>query len=250
MIADHQSEAVVLKSVNYSDSSLIVRLFTLEYGEISIMAKGARRSKYGTGALLQPPNHLAITYRHKDGRDLQNLISAEFAARHPNLSADMAHSAAALLAVEMLDRATDEDDPHPLLFRLITALLAALNAQETEPLLLMQFYQLHLARQLGFAPHLDTCIHCGRPLGTAVVESVAGHLSCRDCRPEGSRLLDRQTLAYLRKLEATHISQLESLAGPGEASPAAGDYLLEHLFNHVDGMNRLKSLTFWRQVQT
>ncbi len=247
MIADHQTEALVLRSVNYSDSSLIVRLFSRDYGKISIIAKGARRSKDGTGALLQPPNHLALTYRHKDGRDLQTLISAEFEARYPNLSADMAHSAAAMLAVEMLDRATDEDDPQPLLFRLIIALLGALNAQPSDPLLLMQFYQLHLARQLGFAPQLDTCIHCGRPLVSAVVELVAGHLSCPGCRPEGSRQLDRQTLAYLRQLERTHINQL---AGPGQASPAAGDYLLEHLFNHVDGMSRLKSLTFWREIQT
>ena len=250
MIADHQSEALVLRSVNYSDSSLIVRLFSRDYGKISIMAKGARRSKHGTGALLQPPNHLALIYRHKDGRDLQTLISAEFAVRYPNLSADMAHSAAAMLAVEMLDRATDEDDPQPMLFRLIIALLVALNDQQSDPSLLMQFYQLHLARQLGFAPQLDTCIHCGRALVRAVVESVAGHLSCTACRPAGSRLLDQQTLAYLRKLEGTHIKQLAGPAGPGVASPAAGDYLLDHLFNHVDGMSRLKSLTFWRQVQT
>lgn len=247
---DQTTRGIVLKSVDYSETSLIVRIFTEDYGKLTVMSRGARKSKHGIGGLLKPPNQLSITYRHRDNRDIQTLMACEYDARHPGIVQELSRSAAAMLAVEMLDRSVHDYDPHSILFRLIASFLEQLSDLDSEPARLIHFYQLHLSRQLGFAPHLDHCVHCGRPLTTAVVETVAGHLSCTHCRPGGEASLSAEELNYLRSLQSTNIAELGDLNFSASVLEKAGNFLLDHLTTHVDGMERLKSVEFWQTVRS
>ena len=58
------TQAIVLKTIKYGDSSLICRLFTKDQGKITIMAKGAWRPKNTSGAILEPMNHILLDYYH------------------------------------------------------------------------------------------------------------------------------------------------------------------------------------------
>ena len=242
------SAAVVLRTVNYSDSSLIVRLFTDLYGRVTVIAKGARRIRSATIGILQPPNHITIWYQHKESRDVQTLIKSEFVERYARLGSRLAQSAAALVALEMLDRAVHDADPHPLIFRLITSTLRRLDETTGDEMLILHFYQLHLARQLGFGPHFSSCAQCGRQLYRATLDGATGRLLCSRCESGGATRLGRQALQYLQNLGTTHISQLETLHPSDHTSEEVGDFLLQHLFHYVDGMSHLKSINFWRQV--
>ncbi len=249
MSVPHSTEAVVLRTIDYSDTSIIVRLFTDVYGKVTVMARGARRPKHALHGVLQTPNHLAVDYRHKEGRDIQTLVSAELAGIYTALATDLGRSAAALLAIEMLDRAVQVADPHPVLFRLITACLEQLNIATGDLTTVIHFYQLHLARQLGFAPQLEDCSRCGRPLRTAVLDTITGDLICTKCHPPGSTALGTAAVEYLRNLVGTHITGLAELSASSQARREVDKFLLKYLFIHVDGMDKLRSLKFWRQVQ-
>ena len=65
------TNAIVLKTIPYGDSSIISRLFTEDQGKITVMAKGAWRPKNTTGPLLEPMNHIRLQYYHKNNRDIQ-----------------------------------------------------------------------------------------------------------------------------------------------------------------------------------
>ena len=242
------SNAVVLRSINYSDTSLIVRLFTEQFGKVSVIAKGARRPKRSVAGVLQPPNHITVWYQHKEGRDIQTLIKSEFVERYAGLTADLARSAAALVAVEMLDRAVHDSDPHPILFRLITSTLRQLDQIAGDAAVLLHFYQLHLARQLGFAPRLSACGQCGQPMNKASLDMTTGSLLCARCHTAQGIRLGRSSLEHLRDLDGTHISRLAELRADDKTTKETGNFLLNYLFFHVDGMSNLKSIKFWRQV--
>ncbi len=249
MSVPHTSQAVVLRSIEYSDTSLIVRLFTEIYGKVTVMARGARRPKHALQGMLSVPNRLAVEYRHKDGRDIQTLVGAELTGWYAALATDLGRSAAAMLLVEMLDRAVQVADPQPLLFRLITASLEQLDTTKGDCSTVVHFYQLHLARQLGFALQLDECPRCGRQVQVAVLDPLGGDLVCVRCRPSGSPRLGTAALGYLRDLAATHISELTRLHPAPGAWREADQFLLKYLFIHVDGMDKLRSLKFWHQVR-
>ncbi len=242
------SDAVVLRSINYSDTSLIVRLFTKQFGKVSVIAKGARRPKQFAAGVLQPPNHITVWYQHKEGRDIQTLIKSEFVERYGGLTADLARSTAALVTVEMLDRAMHDSDPHPILFRLITSTLRQLDQIEGDVAVLFHFFQLHLARQLGFGPRLSTCGRCGRAMNKASLDMTTGSLLCASCSTAEGLRLGRSSLEHLRNLDRTHISQLAGLHADDKTTKETENFLLNHLFFHVDGMSNLKSIKFWRQV--
>ncbi len=250
MSVPHSTEAVVLRTIDYSDSSLIVRLFTDVYGKVTVMARGARRPKHALHGVLHTPNHITVDYRYKEGRDIQTLVSAELAGIYTALATDMGRSAAALLAIEMLDRAVQMADPHPTLFRLITACLGQLDIATGELTTVVHFYQLHLARQLGFAPQLDDCSRCGRQLRAAVLDTTTGDLICTSCHPQGATTLGAAAVDYLRNLVGTHITGLAELPASAQTKREVDKFLLKYLFIHVDGMDKLRSLKFWRQVQT
>ena len=54
------TNAIVLKRIQFSDTSIICRMFTENCGKVSILAKGILRPKNITGALLEPINHIHI----------------------------------------------------------------------------------------------------------------------------------------------------------------------------------------------
>ena len=70
------SNAVVLRTIPFSDTSLICRLFTKEKGKISIMAKGARRKKNPLSSILESGNIIKLQYLYKENRDIQILKEA------------------------------------------------------------------------------------------------------------------------------------------------------------------------------
>ncbi len=72
------TDAIVLRTVNYSETSIIATLLSKESGKITLMAKGARKPKSLFSAQFEPMNILNINYFHKDGRNMQLLKNSSF----------------------------------------------------------------------------------------------------------------------------------------------------------------------------
>ena len=56
------TEAIVLRTVNYSETSVIATVFSKTHGKIALMAKGARKPKNPFFAQLEPMNSLQIDF--------------------------------------------------------------------------------------------------------------------------------------------------------------------------------------------
>ena len=82
------TNAVVLKTIPFGESSIISRLFTKDHGKITVMAKGAWRPKNTTGPMLEPMNHISIQYYHKKSRQIQVLKDAHLVQQFFNIRSD------------------------------------------------------------------------------------------------------------------------------------------------------------------
>ena len=67
------TNAIILKTIPYGDSSIIFRIFTENHGKVSVIAKGARRPKKPLGLFLEPMNHIYLQYYYKNTREIQIL---------------------------------------------------------------------------------------------------------------------------------------------------------------------------------
>jgi DNA repair protein RecO (recombination protein O) len=129
---------------------------------------------------------------------------------------------------ELLGDWTEEYDPHPLVFEEALAALRALGTGEVPTGLRLLRFEMVLLRELGYAPELELCAGCRRPLpasGELTFSAAAGGVVCGQCpvSRRGQARLTRATWAAARQLgdaEAWRTISPEARTG------------LRRLFNH------------------
>lgn len=150
-----RTDAVVLRAIDYGETSQIVSLITRRHGRISVIAKGSRRPKSRFGSTLQPMAYVQVVYYHKPGRDLQTLKEAAHVRLFPGIAADVERITLGLRMVELVRALLGEGEPQPLLFQLLLAALGRLDEAPTGMANALFYFQLRLAAVLGFAPDVN-----------------------------------------------------------------------------------------------
>ena len=196
-----KSLAIVLKLVEFSETSLVVTLFTRDFGKITGLAKGARRPKGPFEAALDLLSLVRVVFLHKSSDALDLLTEAKLERRFRAAESDLSRLYAGYYVAELLAELTDEDDPHPELFDEANQALAALDdgAPVAQTILRLELAALRL---LGHLPSLDQCATCGTPVGSdgrIAFGMLAGGVLCSRCRP-GQRSVVSVSAATLYRL--------------------------------------------------
>jgi DNA repair protein RecO (recombination protein O) len=142
----------VLHRYDWSESSLIVEVFTRHFGRIALVAKGAKRPSSGFRPILLPmqPLHLAFG----GDAEIRTLKSAEWQGGHAMPGGDALLSGYYLneLLLSLLAR----DDPHPVLFDVYESVVQVITSEHGEALqAVLRTYELLLLREVGLLPQLD-----------------------------------------------------------------------------------------------
>lgn len=150
-----RTEGVVLRSLNYGETSQIVTLLTREKGKLGVMAKGARRPKSSFGATLQPMAYTQVVFYYKPTRDLQILSESSHVESFHRLRGVLTKITIGLRIVELVDALLEEEDPQPEIFGLTVQVLRRLNHTDARPKNVWPYVQLRLAELLGIAPSIE-----------------------------------------------------------------------------------------------
>ncbi|HNU11475.1 MAG TPA: DNA repair protein RecO [Rubrivivax sp.] len=160
--------AFVLHGWHWSESSLIVELFTRERGRIAVAAKGAKRPYSQLRPVLIPFQRLSVQLGRpsSDGSEVQLLRSAERAFGPPM------PGGGALLAGfylnELLLKLLARQDPHEALFDAYADAVTALTeADDAAVQGLLRAFELVLLRTTGVLPALDRVTLTLQPLAPA-----------------------------------------------------------------------------------
>jgi DNA repair protein RecO (recombination protein O) len=177
----------VLHQYDWSETSLIVEIFTRERGRIAVVAKGAKRPTSNFRAVLLPLQRLQVQLSRSAAAEA-NEIHALRAVELQGWQGGLARGAGALFAAfyvnELLLRLLARDDPHPALLDLYAAALPWLQGHAPAGLqVALRAFELVLLRELGWLPELhlvtqtlqpvlpDACYRLSAELG--VVAAVA-----------------------------------------------------------------------------
>ncbi len=150
-----RTEAIVLRSLDYGETSQIVTLFTQEKGKLGVMAKGARRPKSSFGATLQPMAYTQVVFYYKPTRTLQTLSESSHVESFHRLRRDLTSITVGLRIVELVDALMETEDPIPETFVLLVRVLRRLNDTKSRGTNLWPYAQLQLAQILGVAPAIQ-----------------------------------------------------------------------------------------------
>ena len=150
-----RTDAVVLRSFDYGETSQIVTLLTRQHGVIGVMAKGARRPSSRFGSTLQPTSYIQAVYYYRSGRGLQTLTETTHLARFSRLRSDLDRITLGLRAIEVARLALDEGDAHPLALEALARTLTFLDASDDNAGNALLWFQLRMAGLLGFSPDIQ-----------------------------------------------------------------------------------------------
>jgi DNA repair protein RecO (recombination protein O) len=179
-----KATAIILRTVEFSETSLVVTLFTREFGKIGALAKGARRLKGPFESALDLLALCRIVFLHKSSEALDLLTEAKLLRRFRPAGHDLSGLYAGYYIAELLDGLTDDDDPHPELFDLADETLAAIGSGESVAKRVVRF-ELIALKLLGHVPSLDACVECGAPVaaaGRVAFGQLDGGVLCPKCR--------------------------------------------------------------------
>ena len=156
---DHQPGAV-LHTMPWRETSLIVEVFTRDFGRLPLVARGAKRPTSQFRGLLSPFAPLALAWSGRG--EIKNLVRVEWIGGTPPLRGQALLSA--FYANELLVRLMARADPHERLFDRYLELLRGLAQPRHDATL--RTFELELLREVGYAVPLDQC-SSGEPIDAA-----------------------------------------------------------------------------------
>jgi len=242
------TNAIVLKTIPYGDTSIICRLFTEKHGKISVIAKGAWGKKKTAGVMLEPMKHIHVQYYNKKTRDIQILKNIELIHQFFYLRSRFNRIIIGQTVIELLDKSTPNNNALPVLYKLVWRVLEKLNDPSTNYWFIFAFYFYQLTLRLGFMPNLQSCCQCEQKLTHAFIDNRVGELICQNCFSDGKLLLDKNSLIFLQKLATMHLDDnIKTINRPVELYNAI-HFLKKFAGIHIEGMQRVQSLDLMQKL--
>ncbi len=246
------TDAIVLRSMKYRDTSKIVTLYSEKFGKISVIAKGARAAKNKFGASLEPMTHAAVVIYKKEHRDLHFLSKSEIVQPFFKTRIVPDKLAVGLALVELVHLVMHDEEENQIMFALLTDALHALEISKLNALNILFAFELKLVRQLGFAPHFESCSQCGtyvlEDAGVRFVHVILarGSVVCSKCIGGHDGAGIRLTNDVLHALVHFASAPMEAVAGL-ELTFQQQDEILAllqtYMQYHVAGARTLRSLS-------
>lgn len=187
--------AFILHARAYRETSLLVDAFSVDYGRVSLIAKGVRKKKSQSVALLQPFRELFLSWQGK--RELQTIVSVESQEGDIKLSGKTIYCG--IYLNELLSILLFKYDPYPELYLLYKkCLMDLVKSPHSDELL--RYFEVNLLSEIGYGLNFDVEYKSGSPL-------MAEHLYRYNFENGGFQIsdhlnntaIDGQTLIALRE---------------------------------------------------
>jgi DNA repair protein RecO (recombination protein O) len=113
----NKTKGIVIQYMKYRESSLLVTIYTAEFGISSYVENGVRSAKAKHKiALFQPLTLLDLEVYHKPGKGLHRISEAKCYYPYRKIPFDIASSSIALFLTEVLSKVLREEEANPVLF--------------------------------------------------------------------------------------------------------------------------------------
>jgi DNA repair protein RecO (recombination protein O) len=229
-----ESEAIVLRTYPFRESDLLVTLFTRLEGKVRGVARAAKKSRRRFGGALEPLTYVKVTYEDRERQELARLDACE--VLESPLASEVTYQRAVALGhvAELLDELLPDREANDAVFRLGISVLS--NLRGTEYWLPITYFDLWMARLMGYLPDISECLTCGRALNgsRAYFHALADGLVC----PEHKRLASSEMSAESRKMAASILKLPLSAVDPQSFAKLPGadlrKFLLQTLERHIE----------------
>lgn len=209
------SEAIVLRTIDFSETSLVLTLFTRRFGKVRGIAKGARQMKNSFDSALDLLTRISVSLIRKNSDALDLLTEAKLIRRFQVGTSGIPGLYAGYFLAELLQMTLEDGEAMPELYDLTAETLSRLEEGRCVEEHLYRF-PWSLMTLLGERLSTDLCVVCGRRIdyGTEIhrgrrvgLSLLDGGAVCAECRrTRGFRqlaLVDPRAMEWFDRLGET-----------------------------------------------
>jgi len=150
----YKTKGIVLRTVKYGETSVIVTIFTELFGLQGYLVNGVRTStKKGSGkaSLFQPAAILDLVVYHNELKHLNRIKEFKWGYLYQHILSDVQKNAVALFMVELLTKCLKQPEGNPDLFNFTEDCFLYLDKSNGSAMAnLPLFFALHLTHFFGF----------------------------------------------------------------------------------------------------
>lgn len=150
-----KAKAIALHSVRYGDNSIVVYLYSCEFGRLTLMVNGAygKGRKAGKAVFFQPLSLIDIVFYPGKNQGMGRLKEVSSSFVSVSISNSPAKSAIALFTGEVIYRTVREEEGNRPLFTFLELSIKSLDAMDSGVANFHLIFLSHLSKYLGFYPH-------------------------------------------------------------------------------------------------
>ncbi len=148
-----KTSGIILSSIRYGDTSIVVKIFTRELGLKSYLVNGVRTMGKGSKmAHYQPLTLLDLVVYEKESAGLQRISEAKLQRAHQRIPFEFSRTSIALFMTEVISRSIYENYQNEGLFDFYAESVVILDQEATKLSLFPLVFLIEQAKFLGFSP--------------------------------------------------------------------------------------------------
>jgi DNA repair protein RecO (recombination protein O) len=188
-MSQFSTSAIMIRRIEHGDYDLIITLFTLNQGKLSVIAKAAKKSVKRFSGILEPFYELQVVCNSRRGKGLPVLQEAVLKHSFSGIRGDMVKTAYASYWAELIREWMEEGARQDQIYRLLLQALSELDRGHVSTEMLSLFFQMRFMGLSGFGPNLRRCHGCQTDLAhmkqpRVIFDLARGALVCEKCASE------------------------------------------------------------------
>ncbi len=248
-MALYNTEAVVLRTINFSETDKLCTLYSRNFGKVKCVAKSARRLKSRYGAALEPLSYIKTIYFGKEGQELYRLNHCDILKSFQSVREDIGKLYTGVYFLELVDTLVHDGESAPHLFDFILEALRQIQKQKDLEIL-RRMFEIRFISLLGYLPNLSVCLICKKEPGKSGIgfNFQRGGIVCPTCRPRelSETHFSVGTWNYLKKLLTFDIQYSDRIKLPKALQDEIEQVTHRMILSHTG--RELKSYPFIKQM--
>lgn len=252
-MALEKSEAILLKSYNWAESSRTVVFFSDRFGKIALIDKGGRSMKSKRGRLVNFCRY-ELTFYHSEKETSGYISDIELIKSYAlDQNGSLGRLAYASAGSELLLMLLPEEEAQSSLYRYFINFIEQMEKADKTylPAVFITFY-LRILSQMGYHPSIAYCAGCGKEVSRNSNAQVfnfspeRGGMICSTCQTVGDYYISLSDASYrlLVALQTASLNEAATLPISLNESSRFADALSGFLGHQLGKKVELKSLAF------
>lgn len=244
-----KARGLVIGGSPMGEGDRLITLFTYERGKLKAKAPGARKlkSKLAAGVdMLTCSNFLLY-----QGKSMATITQVEPELNFSKIRESIKDYALGMFFSELVEKVVEEGAANPLIFELLLESWHLLNESKIDRELLRNYFELKLLFLMGYAPHLEDCVHCGEEEGPFYWHLGAEGIYCKKCstlQKSSVFKMSRGTHALTSRILYFSPDKIITLRGTKEQKEELATFL-NYFLTYWVGVGSFKTLSFLKKIE-